>query len=79
MKDVFAWRDKVARTEDESPEFVLPKHMLLKITTELPREMQGILACCNPIPPLVRQNLQALHLLILKARYGTKNRDFIGI
>merc|ERR1719431_1026859 len=30
--------------------------------------MQGILACCNPIPPIVKQNLQEIHMVILKAR-----------
>ena len=30
--------------------------------------MQGILACCNPTPPLVKQNLQHVHLQILRAR-----------
>ena len=48
--------------------YVLPNHMLLQIAESLPREMQGILACCNPIPPLVRQNLLALHRIILEAR-----------
>ena len=67
-KEMFNWRDKVARTEDESLAYVLPPHMLLKICTELPREMQGILACCNPVPPLVKQNLNQLHEIILKAR-----------
>ena len=28
----------------------------------------GILACCNPVPPLVKQNLHTLHEFILKAR-----------
>lgn len=42
--------------------------MLLQIAEALPREMQGILACCNPIPPLVRSNLLELHQIILKAR-----------
>lgn len=68
LKQVFAWRDQTARQEDESPEFVMPSHALLKVCTELPREMQGILACCSPVPPLVRQNLQALHLIILRSR-----------
>jgi len=48
--------------------YVLPNHMLLQIAESLPREMQGILACCNPIPPLVRQNLLAIHRIILEAR-----------
>lgn len=42
--------------------------MMLQICEALPREMQGILACCNPIPPLVRSHLLELHQIILKAR-----------
>ncbi|XP_046669774.1 exosome component 10 [Homalodisca vitripennis] len=68
FKELYAWRDKTAREEDESTGYVLPNHMLLLIAEKLPKEMQGILACCNPIPPLVRQNLVLLHQLILKAR-----------
>merc|ERR1719348_652640 len=68
LKELFAWRDKLARTEDESVMFVLPNHMMLKISSELPREMQGILACCNPVPPLVRQHLVTLHNIVLTAR-----------
>jgi exosome complex exonuclease RRP6 len=71
LQELFSWRDIKGRQEDESTNYVLPNHMLLKISTELPREMQGILACCNPIPPLVKQNLQELHMIILKARSKT--------
>lgn len=65
---IYAWRDKMARQEDESTGYVLPNHMMLKISEELPKEPQGIIACCNPIPPLVRQQINELHLLILQAR-----------
>lgn len=68
MKEIFAWRDKTARLEDESYAYILPDHMLLQISESLPREMQGILACCNPIPPIVRQHLNPLHKIILMAR-----------
>ncbi|XP_049945111.1 exosome component 10 isoform X1 [Schistocerca serialis cubense] len=68
LRELFRWRDKMARQEDESIGYVLPNHMLLQISEVLPREMQGILACCNPIPPLVRQHLNALHQIVLKAR-----------
>ncbi|NWX43188.1 EXOSX protein, partial [Steatornis caripensis] len=64
---LFAWRDKMARQEDESTGYVLPSHMLLKIAEELPKEPQGIIACCNPVPPLVRQQINELHLLIRQA------------
>uniref|UniRef100_A0A671VE32 Exosome complex component 10 n=1 Tax=Sparus aurata TaxID=8175 RepID=A0A671VE32_SPAAU len=65
---LFAWRDKLARQEDESTGYVLPTHMMIKISEELPKEPQGIIACCNPVPPLVRQQVNALHLLVQQAR-----------
>ncbi|XP_037684464.1 exosome component 10 [Choloepus didactylus] len=65
---LFAWRDKTARKEDESYGYVLPNHMMLKIAEELPKEPQGIIACCNPVPPLVRQQINEMHLLIQQAR-----------
>lgn len=68
LNAIYMWRDKIARQEDESNGYVLPNHMMLQIAEILPREMQGILACCNPIPPLVRQNLPNLHQFVLKAR-----------
>jgi len=68
IRELYRWRDKISREDDESTGYVLPNHMLLQIAESLPREMQGILACCNPIPPLVRQNLLALHRIILEAR-----------
>lgn len=56
--------------------YVLPNHMLMQISEILPREMQGILACCNPVPPLVRQNLFEVHQLITQAR--SQPVDLVG-
>lgn len=67
LRELYLWRDKVAREQDESPEFVLPKHMLLQISEVLPKEMQGVLACCNPIPPLVKTELLTIHTIIREA------------
>lgn len=65
---LYAWRDKLAREEDESTGYILPNHMMMKIAEELPKEPQGIIACCNPTPPLVRQQINELHQLIKQAR-----------
>ncbi|XP_041129731.1 exosome component 10-like [Polyodon spathula] len=65
---LYAWRDQISRQEDESTGYVLPNHMLIKISEELPKEPQGIIACCNPVPPLVRQQVNELHLLMQQAR-----------
>lgn len=68
FREILYWRDKIARQEDESPGYVLPQHMALDISSKLPREMQGIIACCTPVPSLVRQHLHTIHQIILKAR-----------
>uniref|UniRef100_A0A3B5R8D3 Exosome complex component 10 n=1 Tax=Xiphophorus maculatus TaxID=8083 RepID=A0A3B5R8D3_XIPMA len=65
---LYAWRDKLARQEDESTGYVLPTHMMIKISEEMPKEPQGIIACCNPVPPLVRQQVNELHLLVQQGR-----------
>eukprot|EP00117_Sycon_ciliatum_P039137 scpid29849/ scgid28969/ Exosome component 10; Autoantigen PM/Scl 2 homolog; Polymyositis/scleroderma autoantigen 2 homolog len=68
LKLLYNWRDKTARREDESTGFVLPNEMLFQISQNLPRELQGILACCNPVPLLVRQNVQEIYTLVSQAR-----------
>ena len=54
---------------------------LFNIFKFISREQQGILACCNPIPPLVKQQLNEIHLIILKARdiVETTNRKEISV
>ncbi|XP_049287193.1 exosome component 10 [Anopheles funestus] len=68
FREILYWRDQMARMEDESPGYVLPQHMALDIASKLPREMQGIIACCTPVPSLVRQHLHTVHQIIFKAR-----------
>lgn len=51
-----------------SPRYVLPNHMLFQISEQLPREAQGVLACCTPIPTLVRQQLQEVFMLVQEAK-----------
>lgn len=45
--------------------------MLLKISEMLPKESFGILACCSPVPPLVRQCLHEIHYIVKNAREQT--------
>jgi hypothetical protein len=68
LEQIYKWRDTIARQEDESTGYILPNHMLLQLAQILPREIQGILACCQPTPPAVKQNLNELHLILLKSR-----------
>ncbi|VDN27100.1 unnamed protein product [Gongylonema pulchrum] len=68
LEALWKWRDERARDDDESLQFVLPNHMMLHMAEMLPREMQGILACCSPVPLHVKQELHALHRIISTAR-----------
>uniref|UniRef100_A0A914HGI0 HRDC domain-containing protein n=1 Tax=Globodera rostochiensis TaxID=31243 RepID=A0A914HGI0_GLORO len=65
---LWAWRDRTARERDESLHFVLPDHMMLQMAETLPREPSGILACCAPVPPIVRNEQAALHKIVSYAR-----------
>ncbi len=65
---LYEWRDRVSRENDESCEYVLKNHQLLKIAELLPREIYGILALCNPVSHVVEKNLHQIHELIIKAR-----------
>lgn len=79
---LYVWRDAMARQEDESTGYVLPKHMLFQIADIMPRETQGILACCNPVPPLVHQHVHAIHQLVIDARtksFSKKNDPSVAV
>eukprot|EP01102_Stenamoeba_stenopodia_P020888 TRINITY_DN8292_c0_g1_i1.p1 TRINITY_DN8292_c0_g1~~TRINITY_DN8292_c0_g1_i1.p1 ORF type:complete len:1022 (-),score=235.38 TRINITY_DN8292_c0_g1_i1:83-3148(-) len=68
FKEIFKWRDHTAREEDESTRYVLPNHMMFHIAEVLPTEMEALLACCNPVPPLVRINAADLVQIIVDAK-----------
>ncbi|XP_072930705.1 exosome complex component 10 homolog isoform X2 [Epargyreus clarus] len=68
LKLLFKWRDSQARILDESVTYLIPNHMLIALAEALPREMQGVNACCSPMPPFVKQNMIAIHRMILSCR-----------
>lgn len=65
---LFAWRDRTARTEDESIRYILPNHMLFKISDFMPTDISGLLSCCNPVPPLVKMNAPEILKVIADAK-----------
>lgn len=71
LQDLYKWRDRIARETDESTEFVLKNHQLLKIAELLPREIYGILALCNPISSIVETNVHEIHEIVKTAREFT--------
>ncbi|CAH2034888.1 unnamed protein product, partial [Iphiclides podalirius] len=68
LKLLYKWRDSQARVLDESTTYLMPNHMLLALAETLPREMQGVNACCSPMPPFVKQNMMIIHRMLLSCR-----------
>ncbi|CAG9781676.1 unnamed protein product [Diatraea saccharalis] len=68
LKLLYKWRDQHARELDESPTYLLPNHMLLSLAEALPRDVQGVAACCSPTPPFVKQQLVTVHRMLLSCR-----------
>lgn len=60
FRRLHAWRDQVAREEDESIRYVMPDHMLFDLADVCPREASQVVACCTPTPPLVRMNAHVI-------------------
>ncbi|KAJ3100987.1 Exosome component 10 [Phlyctochytrium planicorne] len=72
FKAIHAWRDHIARAEDESVRYILPTHMLMNLAKEIPKSVPEILSCCNPVPNVVRLYSSDILLLIEKAVQDAK-------
>ena len=68
LSDLYKWRDRIAREYDESTDYVLKSHQLLRIAELLPREIYGIMALCNPISSIVEACVHEMHEIVKAAR-----------
>ncbi|KAM6491419.1 HRDC-like protein [Amanita muscaria] len=73
---MYAWRDKVAREEDESVRYVLPNHHLLQIVEQPPNNLAALLNTfpSNP-PPVIRKRARELLDVIREALKTTSQQD----
>ena len=55
LRELHGWRDHVARIEDESPRYVLPRFVLVTLARVEPTTSEDVLATCVPTPPLLRK------------------------
>ncbi|KAL4170801.1 hypothetical protein KRP22_008905 [Phytophthora ramorum] len=62
---LYLWRDRIARQEDESVAYVMPNHVLMKLTKHLPARSDELFRTCNPVPLLIRKySLQITKIII---------------
>jgi exosome complex exonuclease RRP6 len=68
FRAVHAWRDQVARLDDDSTAFVMPNHVIFSIAKLLPLDMVALLAIAHPISHTVKSRSGELLDLIKTAR-----------
>ena len=70
-----AWRDTIAREEDESVRYVLPNHQLFVLAERIPLDQPTLLRCCAPTPPIVRLYAMDLVRLITDVKLKFEQKD----
>lgn len=73
FRAVHQWRDAVARGEDESVHYIMPKHVIYNIATSLPIDMPSLLGVSHPISQSLRSRADTLLDIIKQAKEAGAN------
>ncbi|OBT82343.1 hypothetical protein VE02_08817 [Pseudogymnoascus sp. 03VT05] len=73
FRAVHAWRDKIARQDDDSTNFVMPNHTLLSVAKVMPTDMASLLGTVHPISYNVKARTGELLELINAAKTNAKD------
>jgi len=68
FKAVHQFRDRVARDEDDSHHYVMPKHHIYNLAQLMPESVPGILSACTPVSPHIRVRINDIISTIQTAR-----------
>jgi len=79
FKAVHRWRDNVARQEDESVQWILPKHVLFSIARQMPTTASSLVKCSHPMSKpfcaLIEDLLEAIKRAKAAAANGGEIED----
>lgn len=73
FRAVHAWRDKIARQDDDSTNFVMPNHTLLSVAKVMPTDMASLLGTVHPISYNVKARTGELLEIIKAAKTNAKD------
>lgn len=73
FRAVHAWRDKIARQDDDSTNFVMPNHTLLSVAKVMPTDMASLLGTVHPISYNVKARTGELLEIIKSAKTNGKD------
>ncbi|CAG8980174.1 hypothetical protein HYALB_00007414 [Hymenoscyphus albidus] len=81
FKAVHGWRDQVARTDDDSTNFVMPNHVIFSIAKLTPMDMVALLALCHPVSHSVKSRtgelLETVKLAKARGKTGASMMDVL--
>ncbi|CAD2214896.1 PMC2NT (NUC016) domain/3'-5' exonuclease/HRDC domain containing protein, putative [Angomonas deanei] len=77
-RDIYNWRDSVARSVDDSPTAVLHLSSVLSIACKLPTTAREVLACASPVSAVLRKEVGKLVEIIPKAIEELGGEDAIS-
>ncbi|KAM9937708.1 hypothetical protein OXX80_002779 [Metschnikowia pulcherrima] len=68
VRELFLWRDRLARNLDESPRFIMPSRVLVNICClTAPITSQSLINCFTNFSKILRENLDSLTALVQTA------------
>ncbi|KFX91029.1 hypothetical protein V490_06119 [Pseudogymnoascus sp. VKM F-3557] len=73
FRAVHEWRDKIARQDDDSTNFVMPNHTLLSVAKVMPTDMATLLGTVHPISYNVKARTGELLEIIKAAKANAKD------
>ena len=73
FRAVHAWRDEIARIDDDSTAFVMPNHVIFSIAKLLPHDMVALLGIAHPVSHSVKSRTGELLALIKSAKASGKD------
>jgi exosome complex exonuclease RRP6 len=73
FRAIHAWRDKIARKDDDSINYVMPNHVVFTLAKLMPMDMVSLYGAVHPISHNVKSRTAELLALIKLAKEGGKD------
>lgn len=73
FRSIHSWRDRIAREDDDSTNFVMPNHVIFNIAKLMPMDMVALLGIAHPISHSVKSRTGELLEIIKSAKARGKD------
>lgn len=64
LKELYEWRDMMARKDDESPRYIMPNQLLISLVSYMPTDPNSVVSVATFVTDTVRSNAKVLANLI---------------